>query len=58
MSDLGLYWLPMSHKKDDRLIWVNTTFQKHKSFYTWNLCLSMESELQGHEKIDGMPTFG
>ena len=22
-SDLGLYSLPMSHKKDDRLIWVN-----------------------------------
>ena len=22
-SDLGLYCLPMSHKKDARLIWVN-----------------------------------
>ena len=24
-SDLGLHGLPMSHKKDDRLIWVQGT---------------------------------
>ena len=24
-SDLGLYSLPLSHKKDDRLIWVKVT---------------------------------
>ena len=23
-SDLGLYYLSMSHKKNDRLLWVNT----------------------------------
>ena len=24
LSDLGMHLLPMSHKKDARLIWVNT----------------------------------
>ena len=25
-ADLGLFCLPMSHKKDARLVWVNPTF--------------------------------
>ena len=33
MSDLGMACLPMSHKKDDRLIWVNAT--NIKNFTLW-----------------------
>ena len=28
-SHLGLFCLPMSHKKDARLIWVNSSKKKH-----------------------------
>ena len=35
-SDLGLHCLPMSHKKDGRLIWVN----QHSYFYVVNQVFS------------------
>ena len=27
--DLGLYYLPMSHKKDAKLIWVKDNIRRH-----------------------------
>ena len=39
-SDLGLQWLPMSHKKDARLIWVEQypAFCKNPLFMTPYQC--------------------
>ena len=36
-SDLVLYCLPMSHKKDARLIWVGNTLQTVNNKYTLNI---------------------
>ena len=30
VSDLGLHCLPMSHKKDTKLIWVKELWPRHK----------------------------
>ena len=40
-SHLGLCCLPMSHKKDVRLIWVNVSLETHQfiTFLLWLLCM-------------------
>ena len=39
VSDLGLHHLPMSHKKDARLIWVNVHAPIAYSLYWRILCI-------------------
>ena len=46
-SDLGLHYLPMSHKKDARLIWVNRKMTILRSF-----------SYNSFVKFHGKKTFG
>ena len=42
-SDLGLHCLPMSHKKDARLIWVNETGLLHIVFISGGILIPFHS---------------
>ena len=43
-SDLGLYYLPMSHKKDARHIWVENQLYclSHKNCRNWEIIFQVK----------------